>query len=179
MKVAGHQRNRAILSKDTPGPQSGKSIPTSVVVGLTLTIILDTGVQILWKAAASAVPESAGVFEVVIGMLSQPMFYTVIVMFVAQFFVWMKVLARADLSFAQPITALSFVSVCALSSVLLHEHLGPMRLIGIGLILLGTWFISQTSHNTVAGLDDSPTHGMQPVAAMLAEDDQTGSGGSS
>lgn len=149
------------------------------MVGLALTIVLDTGVQILWKAAASAVPASAGVIEVVIGMLSQPIFYGVIAMFIAQFVIWMKVLAKADLSFAQPITALSFVSVCALSSVVLHEQVGPMRLVGIGLILLGTWFVSQTSHNTVAGLDDSPTHGLQPVAAMLANEDETDSGGAS
>lgn len=149
------------------------------MVGLTLTIVLDTGVQILWKTAASAVPDSAGVIEVVIGMLSQPIFYAVIAMFVAQFVIWMKVLAKADLSFAQPITALSFVSVCALSSIYLHENLGPIRLAGIGLILLGTWFISQTSHNTVAGLDDSPTHGLQPVAVMLADEDKTSSGDAS
>lgn len=161
-------------------PRSGKkSIPTSVVVGLALTIVLDTGVQILWKSAASAVPQSAGTVDVVVGMLSQPVFYAVIAMFIAQFVIWMKVLAKADLSFAQPITALSFISVCALSSVFLHEHVGPMRLVGIGLILLGTWFISQTSHNTVAGLDDSPTHGLQPVAAMLAAEDETSSGGGS
>jgi drug/metabolite transporter (DMT)-like permease len=146
------------------------------VIGLALTIILDTGVQILWKSAASVVPESATVIEVVIGMLSQPIFYGVIAMFIAQFVIWMKVLAKADLSFAQPITALSFVSVCALSSVVLHEQVGAMRLVGIGLILLGTWFISQTSHNTVSGLDDSPTHGLQPVAAMLANEDETSSG---
>lgn len=162
------------------GPQSGKSIPTSVVVGLALTIVLDTGVQILWKAAVSVVPESAGIFQVVVGMLYQPIFYAVIAMFIAQFIIWMKVLAKADLSFAQPITALSFISVCALSSVFLQEHVGPTRLVGIGLILLGTWFISQTSHDTVTGLDDSPTHGLQPVAAMMAAaEDETSSGGGS
>lgn len=162
-----------------PVPHSGKPIPTSVVVGLALTIVFDTGVQILWKAAVSAVPESAGILEVVVGMLYQPIFYVVIAMFIAQFIIWMKVLAKADLSFAQPITALSFITVCALSSVFLREHVGPMRLVGIGLILLGTWFISQTSHNTVTELDDSPTHGLQPVAAILAGEDETSPEGGS
>ncbi len=124
-------------------------VPTSVAVGLALTIVLDTGVQVLWKSAVSAVPEAASPSSIISGTLSQPVFYVVVALFMAQFCTWMKVLSKADLSFAQPITALSFIPVGLFSTIYLHEQMGPLKVMGITLILLGTWFISQTKHNTL------------------------------
>jgi drug/metabolite transporter (DMT)-like permease len=68
--------------------------------------------------------------------------------FGAQLINWMRVLARADLSYAQPFTALSYLTVLTLSSHTLHEHLSPARLCGVGMILAGVFLISRTSHRT-------------------------------
>ena len=56
---------------------------------------------------------------------------------------------EADLSFAQPFTALSYVTVLALSHLLLHEHLSAGRMGGVGLILTGVFLISRTPSTTV------------------------------
>lgn len=68
--------------------------------------------------------------------------------FPAQLFNWMYVLARADLSYAQPITALANISVVTISSRYLHEQLSPLRILGVALILIGVFFISQTPAET-------------------------------
>lgn len=119
-------------------------------LGLTAAIFLDTVVQLCWKAAVLDVPASASWYEAILLTLQQPLIYAVIAMYVAQLFNWMRVLSRADLSFAQPITSLSYISVCLLSVILLHEIVPPGRLFGMALILAGVYFVSRSKHITIA-----------------------------
>ncbi|HEY9775241.1 MAG TPA: EamA family transporter [Planktothrix sp.] len=121
-----------------------------VWAGLWLAIALDTGVQIFWKIAVLKVPPDADTITTAIDVLKQPLFYGVIAMFFAQLFNWLKVLGEADLSYAQPITSLSYVSVGICSALFLHEYVTVAQGIGIALILTGVWFISQTEHQSVA-----------------------------
>jgi uncharacterized membrane protein len=51
---------------------------------------------------------------------------------------WILALAKADLSFVYPFTALTFVLVCLFSVFILKEHLSWNRIVGTGIILLGT-----------------------------------------
>jgi len=124
-------------------------IPLAVILGLVLAIALDTIVQISWKFAVTSLPENAPVAVMGMGMLSDLFFYLVLLAFVAQYFNWMRVLARADLSFAQPITALSYITVLALSRLALHEKVSLSKILGIALIMLGVFLISQTPHRTI------------------------------
>ena len=112
-------------------------------------IALDTGVQLCWKQAVLLVPDQIGPAQLVSSLVQQPLAWLTVAMFLAQLFNWMKVLARADLSFAQPITSLSYISVCSLSAVLLHEAVTAKQCLGIILILTGVWYISRSQHNTV------------------------------
>jgi drug/metabolite transporter (DMT)-like permease len=125
-------------------------VPVTVLVGLCLAIVLDTAVQLCWKIAVMHVPECSSWTTIAILIFQQPLFYAAMIMFLGQFFNWMHVLSKADLSFAQPITALGYVSVCGLSALWLHEMISPLHLLGITLILVGVYFISQTEHNTSA-----------------------------
>ena len=63
--------------------------------------------------------------------------------FVCQLVNWLKVLEHADLSYAQPITSLSYVSVCVLSAHLFGEHIGPAKAAGILCIFSGVWLVSK------------------------------------
>jgi drug/metabolite transporter (DMT)-like permease len=51
---------------------------------------------------------------------------------------WMAAMTRFDLSHAYPFTSLSFVIVLLLGGWLLDEPLTPYKVIGVGLIVLGT-----------------------------------------
>ncbi|MEP6932881.1 MAG: EamA family transporter [Nitrospirota bacterium] len=117
--------------------------------GLALAIALDTVAQLCWKYAVGQASDTIGLWQSVIVTLGEPLFQVALLLFVLQFFNWMIVLAHADLSYAQPITALSYVTVSGASMALFHEHLPLLRLIGLAMILLGVWFISRTSHRTI------------------------------
>ena len=108
-----------------------------------ISIVLDTVVQLVWKAAALQLPPIAGVGDAMQAVLDQPLFLALGLMFLLQLLVWLKVLEDADLSFAQPITALSYVSVCGLSVFWFNESLDARKLAGIALVLLGVWFVSR------------------------------------
>jgi drug/metabolite transporter (DMT)-like permease len=125
-------------------------IPRSVVVGLALAIVLDTVIQIAWKLGVSGGAPEAGTGAILRGALGNPWFYLAMLAFAAQLVNWLRVLARADLSFAQPFTALSYVTVLTLSSHSLHESLSPAKLAGVALIIVGVGCISRTPSTTSA-----------------------------
>ena len=118
-------------------------------VGLALAIVLDTVVQITWKAAVMRVPEGADIPRTLIFTFHQPLFLLTFVLFIGQFLNWMMVLGKADLSYALPITAISYISVSVCAALQLHEAITWQRMTGIGLILAGVVFISSTPHKTV------------------------------
>ena len=68
--------------------------------------------------------------------------------FCLQLLNWIKVLALIDLSFAQPMTALSYVSVLTCSSLLLHEKVSLSHTVGILFILGGVFLVSRTKAQT-------------------------------
>lgn len=127
-------------------------LPTAVVVGLVLAIALDTFTHVTWKLAVAGIPEGASTATVMRDVLTAPLFYAAMAGYLAQLWNWLRVLAHADLSFAQPITALSLVTVLVFSRLILHEHLPAMRLAGVALIMVGVYCVSRTpmrSHHAV------------------------------
>jgi drug/metabolite transporter (DMT)-like permease len=49
-----------------------------------------------------------------------------------------------QISYAYPFLSLAYVVVAAYAYFVFHEDLSPMRIAGIGLIVLGTVFIAQS-----------------------------------
>jgi len=125
-------------------------VPRTVWLSLIITIVTETAIQIVWKSAVLCVPQSAGFLETVQTIASRPMFYLLLSLFVVQFIYWILLLAKADLSYIQPITALSLITVAACSVVFFGENVSLVRIAGIVMILIGVWLISNTKHNTMA-----------------------------
>jgi drug/metabolite transporter (DMT)-like permease len=86
--------------------------------------------------------------------LQNPRFVFVIFLMGCQFFNWLMILGDADLSYAQPVTSLSYVSVFFLSVLYLKEAADVFQIAGIIFVLVGVWFISQTEHLTQAQESD-------------------------
>jgi drug/metabolite transporter (DMT)-like permease len=120
----------------------------AVWIGLALAIALDTAAQLCWKAATLPASASASMWHTLVITLRQPLFQVTVLLIVFMFFNWMIVLSNADLSYAQPITALSYVTVTVVAAVLFGEHIPLRRMIGITMILFGVWFISNTRYRT-------------------------------
>ena len=130
------------------------ALPGAVVVGLVLAVVLDTFIQIAWKLAVSGSPGGAGPAAAALGAFSSPFFYAAMLGLAAQLFNWMRVLARADLSFAQPFTALSYLSVFALSARSLNERISAPKAMGVCLILIGVFLISRTPFRSPPSADE-------------------------
>jgi len=113
-----------------------------------LAILIDTALQLVWKSAVLSLPNDKSPWLNVQAILQNPLFLFVIFLMACQFFNWLLVLRNADLSFAQPVTSLSYVSVFFLSVLLLKEAADLLQMTGILFVLVGVWFISQTDHVT-------------------------------
>jgi len=126
------------------------TVPSRVILGLLLAIVLDTAIQIFWKMAVSTIPSSSSAVLTFKVALQNRYFYWAMAGFVVQMVNWIRVLSEADLSFAQPFTALGYVTVLAFSSHVLHEQISINRLLGVFLIFMGVVFISRTPHQTTS-----------------------------
>ncbi|MEO8004358.1 MAG: EamA family transporter [Betaproteobacteria bacterium] len=119
-----------------------------LIFGIALATILDTVGQLLWKYCVAGLPSDAGLSQAAWGVLHQPLFIVLAVVFLLQLFNWMKVLEHADLSFAQPITSLSYVTVLVLSAFLFGEHIGATKVAGVLCVLGGVWLVSQSESHS-------------------------------
>src|SRR5262252_9695729 len=125
-----------------------KNFPTRLAVVLILAILIDTALQLVWKTAVLSLPHDGSPWLNVQAILHSPLFIFVIFLMACQFFNWLMVLGNADLSYAQPVTSLSYVSVFCLSVLYLKEGTDLIQIAGIVFVVAGVWFISQTDHVT-------------------------------
>ena len=59
--------------------------------------------------------------------------------------VWSYLLTKLDISFVQPILALTYVATPLLAILILHEHVPAMRWLGIIIIIAGVFIVARTS----------------------------------
>ena len=123
-------------------------VPLRVVLGLAAAVLIDTALQIFWKTAVLKLPGETDSVMSTLAIFREPLFIVVICIMSLQFFNWMAVLNHADLSFAQPFTALSYVSVGVISAFFLGESVDKQQMLGIACVIAGVWFISRTNHIT-------------------------------
>lgn len=65
-----------------------------------------------------------------------------VALYALEFVVWFAALSRAQLSFAFPIMALSYVGVVLACRFILNEHISPRRWIGIATIVVGVVLVT-------------------------------------
>jgi drug/metabolite transporter (DMT)-like permease len=113
--------------------------------GLVVAIALDTAGQLLWKLAVTRLPEDLSPGTLVDAVLHDPLPLLVVGVFLVQLVNWLFVLERADLSYVQPLTSLSYVSVCVLSAWLFGERLDVSKVSGVLLVLVGVVLVGKSS----------------------------------
>jgi multidrug transporter EmrE-like cation transporter len=119
-----------------------------VIVGLFMAVVLCSASQLCWKYATMGVPEGASAVQTLALTFSNPIFWCAAALYIWQFFNWMMVLKYADLSFAQPIMACTYVVVGLAAWLVFRESLPPHRIIGILMILGGVYLISRSPHRS-------------------------------
>src|SRR5581483_137893 len=133
-----------------------RGLPAWLTARLALAIALDSAVQLLWKLAALQLPGSLSPSALAAAALHQPLFLLLGALFVWQLANWLRVLEASDLSYSQPITSLSFVSVFALSVLFLGERVDAAKIFGIAFVFAGVWLIGRTPHDRRAGAAGTP-----------------------
>ena len=124
--------------------------PIGLVLRLALAVVLDTAVHIVWKLAVTELPASSSIPGFVAAASRQPLFLIVAALFVWQLVNWLRVLEGSDLSYSQPITSLSFISVFVLSALYLDESVSALKVLGIAFVIAGVCFIGRTDHDSGA-----------------------------
>jgi drug/metabolite transporter (DMT)-like permease len=116
------------------------------MAGLLVAVVLDTVLQLTWKTTVLETPADPSPWATLGSVFTNPLFAGVIAIMTLQFFNWLVVLAQTDLSYAQPIVALSYATVPVLSVLVLGEAVDIVQIAGMALVIAGVWFISQTKH---------------------------------
>ncbi len=129
---------------------AASTLPPGLVFRLALAVILDTAVHIVWKLAVLQLPNPGSLPAALEAASRGPLFLLVAALFVWQLVNWLQVLEGCDLSYSQPITALSLILVLVLSALYLGESVDTLKVLGIGFVFAGVWFISRTDHDSSA-----------------------------
>lgn len=146
----------ARISRTDRTKMAAPAVPAALALRLALAIALDTAVQVLWKVGAESLPGSASVSDTALAVLGQPLFLLVAALFCWQLVNWLHVLEVSDLSYSQPITSLSYVSVFAISALWLGEGVDVQKVAGIALVFAGVWCISRSGHRTTPDPEAAP-----------------------
>lgn len=67
-----------------------------------------------------------------------------VLVFALNFFIWMVILYKVDLSIAMPAGSVSYIFVPLAAMLFLHEHVSLLRWIGICCIVCGIYFVSRS-----------------------------------
>ena len=76
--------------------------------------------------------------------LASPLVWLGIIIYALNFFIWIIILYRVDLSIAIPVGSVSYIFIPIIAIFFLHEHVGLTRWIGIMLIVSGIHFVSRS-----------------------------------
>jgi undecaprenyl phosphate-alpha-L-ara4N flippase subunit ArnE len=111
----------------------------ATLYAIVLSATFNAGGQLLFKAARFSQPDAP-----LLAMFLHGETWAGFLAYGLSSITWLWVLARAPLSYAYPILALTFPLVVALSAVLFGESISLLRWLGVGLILCGVSLLART-----------------------------------
>jgi multidrug transporter EmrE-like cation transporter len=120
---------------------------TKFIPFILFTVLTNAAAQILLKKGMTQVggfSTEGSLFDFALRTGLNPWVFFGLTTFVVSMVSHLIVLSRVELSFAYPFLSLAFVAVTAYSYFALSENVGTERLIGIGLICLGTLFVARS-----------------------------------
>lgn len=106
---------------------------SSILLGAVGQILLKVGANQLKNFNLSVDKIVSTFFKVIF----TPYIFIGLILFVASFFLWVKVLTQAELSYAYPLVSLSYVFVTLSSCLLFNETLTLAKVVGLLLIVAG------------------------------------------
>ena len=114
----------------------GSDLSPLVITLWVLNVLVDSGGQLAFKAAASEPGDRDGM-ERWRFMLARPWLWVGMACYVAEFLVWLAFLSLVPLSDGVLLGSTNIVAIMILGRVLFKEKLAPMRVAGIVLVSIG------------------------------------------
>ncbi len=113
-----------------------KQLTLKVFLFIVINDLLDTAAQLLIKK---------GIHH----LLDFPhqdffLFWLGVIIYLSNFFLWMKILSKVELSVALPLASSSYILIPIAAIFFLHEFVSPLRWLGLVLIMIGIYFVSQS-----------------------------------
>lgn len=123
----------------------------AVLAMIIMTDVIESFAELFWKKGTLSTGFDTitfhNLFEFMGALLGSSGFLIGAGLYVINFFLWITVLSRVDLSVAFPTGSTSYIIVAILSMVFLGEQISPYRWSGIVLIIIGIWFISRSTRH--------------------------------
>lgn len=115
-------------------------ISISICAGVLGQLVLKRGMTALGAQSLNG----TNIVDVALRMLLSPWVLGGLAIYVAGTFFWLMVLSRVDLSFAYPMTSLSYLLIVLSSWYFLGESISPLRIVGVVTIIVGVSLIAQS-----------------------------------
>jgi uncharacterized membrane protein len=110
-----------------------------------MSVFLGSIGQIMMKSGSDRVGQLAltptSLIPDIIRVLRVPEFWMALLLFGVSSLIWVKVLAKSELTHAYPLGSMSYIFVFLLSSLLLHETLTLQKILGALVIMMGIFII--------------------------------------
>lgn len=97
----------------------------------------------------------SNLFEFASRVTMSPWLWIGILFYLANFFLWIALLSRVDLSVAFPMSSMTYIIVPALAIIFLHEKVLFVRWAGIMVIIIGISLISRSAAGNEGAINDS------------------------
>ena len=111
-------------------------------------VLLNAAAQLLLKAGTNAVGHfefsAANLVPVGMKLAFEPHILGGVACYVVSLVVWIMALSRVEVSIAYPMLSIGYVVNAVAAWYLLGEAVTPMRLVGIGIIILGVFVVARS-----------------------------------
>jgi multidrug transporter EmrE-like cation transporter len=119
-----------------------------VSFGLILTgVLLNAVAQLALKASVrdhGAIELGGNVLPVAVRLAGEPALWLGLVCYGVSVIVWILALSRVEVSIAYPMLSIGYIVNAFAAWALFGEALTPMRLLGIGIIVLGVFVLARS-----------------------------------
>jgi multidrug transporter EmrE-like cation transporter len=123
----------------------GRFLP--MLGGWAAFIAIETVTQITMKYAGAGIDDDHGFVAMVAHAAASPITWLAFGLYFTGFLVWLTILKDVDLGRAFPMTAAVYVATLTAAVVLFHEHLNPIRVLGVLSIVLGVGFLASDENS--------------------------------
>ncbi len=108
---------------------------------LSINIILLVSGQTLWKIGLTGI-EIKFNMQNILRLFFNPYIFGGLIIYGAATVIWLYILSRAELSLVYPLQSLCYVATAVAAVLIFKENIPPARWGGLGLIVLGAYFVS-------------------------------------